>query len=234
MTVGTEPTTTLSPEAFNKLHTVSTATLTTQLLNRGYRNTFLQGVSPVDPETRMVGYAFTLRFVPAREDFADTMYDNTQNVQRIAVEAIGKDQPRPDQQLNVFLLGRHMGPHHPGQAVAVGDRDGGVAQCASRPHQLFRVRGAAQEAEIAGAEQFGVVCNGHSVNIYSSCGYSQVPWLAGGVIVVAVRAERINNYELTLVKSKPLQGCHNCVAKLGINAICGSTTSLARCLQGYW
>jgi regulator of RNase E activity RraA len=62
------------------------------LLNRGFKNTFLQGVSPLDPDSRMVGYAFTLRFVPAREDFADTMYDNTQNVQRIAVEAIGKDQ----------------------------------------------------------------------------------------------------------------------------------------------
>jgi regulator of RNase E activity RraA len=92
MTSGTEPTTTISAGAFEKLRAVSTATLTTQLLNRGFKNTFLQGLSPVDPDSRMVGYAFTLRFVPAREDFADTMYDNTQNVQRIAVEAIGKDQ----------------------------------------------------------------------------------------------------------------------------------------------
>ena len=92
MTSEERPTTTLSAEAFEKLRTVSTATLTTQLLNRGFKNTFLQGLSPLDPNSRMVGYAFTLRFVPAREDFADTMYDNTQNVQRIAVEAIDKDQ----------------------------------------------------------------------------------------------------------------------------------------------
>jgi regulator of RNase E activity RraA len=92
MTLGTEPKTTISAEAFEKLRTISTATLTTQLLNRGFKNTFLQGLNPVDPETRMVGYAFTLRFVPAREDFADTMYDNTQNVQRLAVETIGQDQ----------------------------------------------------------------------------------------------------------------------------------------------
>ncbi len=92
MSLGTEPSTKLSPEALNKLRAVSTATLTTQLLKRGFRNTFLQGLGPVDPGSRMVGYAFTLRFVPAREDFADTMYDNTQNVQRIAVETIGKDQ----------------------------------------------------------------------------------------------------------------------------------------------
>jgi regulator of RNase E activity RraA len=90
--LGTEPKTTISAEAFEKLRTISTATLTTQLLNRGFKNTFLQGLNPVDPETRMVGYAFTLRFVPAREDFADTMYDNTQNVQRLAVETIGQDQ----------------------------------------------------------------------------------------------------------------------------------------------
>ncbi len=92
MTLEERPATTLSAEAFEKLRTVSTATLTTQLLNRGFKNTFLQGLSPLDPNSRMVGYAFTLRFVPAREDFADTMYDNTQNVQRIAVEAIDKDQ----------------------------------------------------------------------------------------------------------------------------------------------
>ncbi len=92
MSLGTEPSTKLSPEALNRLRVVSTATLTTQLLKRGFRNTFLQGLGPVDPESRMVGYAFTLRFVPAREDFADTMYDNTQNVQRIAVETIDKDQ----------------------------------------------------------------------------------------------------------------------------------------------
>lgn len=92
MTSEERPTTTLSAEAFKKLRIVSTATLTTQLLNRGFKNTFLQGLSPLNPDSRMVGYALTLRFVPAREDFADTMYDNTQNVQRIAVEAIGKDQ----------------------------------------------------------------------------------------------------------------------------------------------
>jgi len=40
----------------------------------------------------MVGYAFTMRYVPVREDLTDTQYNNTVNVQRVAVETIGKDE----------------------------------------------------------------------------------------------------------------------------------------------
>ncbi len=48
---------------------VSTATLTTLLFKRGLRNAFLQGVRPLNPATpRMVGPAYTLRYIPARED----------------------------------------------------------------------------------------------------------------------------------------------------------------------
>jgi regulator of RNase E activity RraA len=82
---------TLTAEAFAKLRTVSTATLTSQLQKRGFRNTFLQGLAPLRPDLRLVGYAFTLRYVPAREDLADTLYDNTKNLQRIAVESINQD-----------------------------------------------------------------------------------------------------------------------------------------------
>jgi len=82
---------TLTPDAFAKLHTVSTATLTSQLSKHGFRNTFLPGLYPLRPDLRMVGYAFTLRYVPMREDLVDELYDNTKNVQRIAVESIGQD-----------------------------------------------------------------------------------------------------------------------------------------------
>ena len=79
----------LSPEAFQKLQQVSTASLTTQLLKRGFRNTFIAGLTPLRPDLRMVGYAFTLRYIPAREDFdMGVDYDNSRNVQRLAVEAI--------------------------------------------------------------------------------------------------------------------------------------------------
>lgn len=80
----------LSPEAFAKLKQTSTATLTTQLLNRGFHNTFLP-LTPMRPDKRMVGYAFTLRYVPMREDLADTQYDNDVNVQRLAVESVTND-----------------------------------------------------------------------------------------------------------------------------------------------
>lgn len=81
----------LSLEAMEKLRTVSTATLTAQLQKRGFRNTFLQGLYSLRPDLHMVGYAFTLRYVPAREDLTDTLYDNTKNMQRIAVESVGAD-----------------------------------------------------------------------------------------------------------------------------------------------
>jgi regulator of RNase E activity RraA len=67
---------------------VSTATLTSQLQKRGFRNTFLRGLTPLRPDLRLVGYAFTLRYVPAREDLTDELYDNTKNIQRIAVESV--------------------------------------------------------------------------------------------------------------------------------------------------
>ena len=81
----------LSDEAKAKLRQVSTATLTSQLQKHGFRDTFLAGLYPLRPDLRMVGYAFTLRFIPAREDLADELYDNTKNVQRLAVEAIGPE-----------------------------------------------------------------------------------------------------------------------------------------------
>jgi len=50
---------------------MSTATLTTILLKRGLRNVWLRGTRPLQPgQPRRVGPAFTLRFVPAREDLA--------------------------------------------------------------------------------------------------------------------------------------------------------------------
>ncbi len=52
-----------------KLDTVSTATLTTALFKRGFRNVFIQNVLPVGGDTtHMVGPAYTMRYIPARED----------------------------------------------------------------------------------------------------------------------------------------------------------------------
>jgi regulator of RNase E activity RraA len=59
----------LSEAARAKLATVSTATLTTALFKRGLRNVFLQGPLRINPGAgSMVGPAYTLRYIPARED----------------------------------------------------------------------------------------------------------------------------------------------------------------------
>ncbi len=91
MTVSSSRPHLLSDEAKEKLRQVSTATLTSQLQKHGFRDTFLAGIYPLRPDLRMVGYAFTLRFIPAREDLADELYDNTKNVQRLAVEAVNPE-----------------------------------------------------------------------------------------------------------------------------------------------
>jgi regulator of RNase E activity RraA len=73
----------LADETRDHLMHVSTATITTRLFARGLRNTYLSGLGPLREYGRnMVGEAFTLRYVPAREDvdvlavFAD--YDHPQ------------------------------------------------------------------------------------------------------------------------------------------------------------
>jgi len=61
----------LAPSTINALSSVTTATLTTLLLKKGLRNVWLRGTKPVRPgQPRIVGRAFTLRFIPAREDQA--------------------------------------------------------------------------------------------------------------------------------------------------------------------
>lgn len=61
----------LDPRAIEVLSKVTTATLTTILLKKGLRNVWLRETKPLRPgQPRLVGRAFTLRFVPAREDLA--------------------------------------------------------------------------------------------------------------------------------------------------------------------
>ncbi len=61
----------LDPAVIETLKGVSTATLTTVLLKKGLRNVWMRGTRPLRPgQERVVGSAFTLRFVPAREDLA--------------------------------------------------------------------------------------------------------------------------------------------------------------------
>jgi regulator of RNase E activity RraA len=78
----------LSSTTRDKLKTVSTATLTTCLFKRGLRNQFIQDVHPLNPAVGpMVGEAFTLRNIPAREDLDQlSVYQDREHPQRKAIE----------------------------------------------------------------------------------------------------------------------------------------------------
>ena len=78
----------LKPETRDKLKGVSTPTLCTALFKRGLRNQFIQDVRPLNPSLpTMVGEAFTLRYIPAREDLNPiTVFQDRGHPQRKAVE----------------------------------------------------------------------------------------------------------------------------------------------------
>jgi regulator of RNase E activity RraA len=74
---------------FEILEGVSTATLTTILLKKGLRNVWLRGTKPLQPgQKRIAGPAFTLRFVPAREDLATPESWASPISTRAAIEAM--------------------------------------------------------------------------------------------------------------------------------------------------
>ena len=79
----------LDARVIGDLSKVSTATLTTVLLKRGLRNVWLRGTRPLAAGLpRRVGRAFTLRFVPAREDLATPASWGSPISTRAAIEAM--------------------------------------------------------------------------------------------------------------------------------------------------
>jgi regulator of RNase E activity RraA len=78
----------LTPRTREKLKAVSTATLCTALYKRGLRNQFIQDVHPLNPDAGpLVGEAFTLRYIPAREDLNTlAVFQDRAHPQRRAVE----------------------------------------------------------------------------------------------------------------------------------------------------
>lgn len=79
----------LDPRIKQILSGISTATLTTVLLKKGLRNVWMRGTIPIDAkQPRIVGRAFTLRFVPAREDLATPESWSSPISTRAAIEAM--------------------------------------------------------------------------------------------------------------------------------------------------
>jgi len=72
-----------------QLKNITTATITTVLLKKGLRNVWVRGAVPLKPDQpRIVGRAFTLRFVPAREDLATPQSWSSPKSTRAAIEAM--------------------------------------------------------------------------------------------------------------------------------------------------
>lgn len=79
----------LDPQIVATLSTVSTATITTILLKKGLRNVWMRGPRPLRADQpRLVGRAFTLRFIPAREDLSTPESWSSPRSTRAAIEAM--------------------------------------------------------------------------------------------------------------------------------------------------
>lgn len=79
----------LDEDLVHALSGVTTATLTTVLLKKGLRNVWMRGARPIRPgQPRLVGRAFTMRFVPAREDLATPASWGSLISTRAAIEAM--------------------------------------------------------------------------------------------------------------------------------------------------
>ena len=79
----------MSAATFDVLRKVTTATITTMLLKKGIRRCWMHGPKPLVPGgPRLIGPAFTLRFVPAREDLATPESWGKPISTRAAIEAM--------------------------------------------------------------------------------------------------------------------------------------------------
>lgn len=171
----------LSAAVRDALLRVSTATITTQLMSRGYRNTYLEGLTFSNPSRqRMVGEAFTMRCIPAREDIdIPEIFQDYDHPQRTGVEAV-----------------------QPGQVLVVDSR--GRKRAASLGHILatrLKVRGAGgvvtdgsfrdmagfEELDLptfsAGASPTTNLAQHHVVDVQVPIGCAEVPVYPGDIMV---------------------------------------------------
>ena len=100
----------------------------------------------------LLGFEIALGQEPAETSVGWAIRGIGQNL-----EAIDRHQTRADDELEVFsFLPFVIGAHHAGEAVAVGDADGGKAEFVGGRDHLLRMRSAAQEGKVGGHRQFGI------------------------------------------------------------------------------
>jgi regulator of RNase E activity RraA len=77
----------LDAQTHARLMRIGTANIANTLLKKGFRNVVMQDVLPLGEQPQLVGAAFTLRFIPAREDLDDIdAYSRDDNLHRVAIE----------------------------------------------------------------------------------------------------------------------------------------------------
>jgi regulator of RNase E activity RraA len=208
------------------LRVVSTATVTTQLLARGLRNTFLTGLRALNPAcTRMVGEAFTLRYIPSRED-VDTLsvFQDYDHPQRRAIEAV------PPGAVLVIDARRQTRAASLGHILATRLRQRGVAGVVTDGS----VRDSAGFAELAlpafsaGASATTNLAQHHAVDLQVPIGCAEVAVYPGDVMVgdqdgvvcvprhlaaevaaAAVEQERLEEFVLARIEAgSPLRGTY--------------------------
>ena len=81
----------MHPDTLARLKKISVATLCTQLFKRGFRNVYIQGIARLTAPSsgNMVGPAYTMRNIPAREDLDQiSAFDNPDHPQRKGIESV--------------------------------------------------------------------------------------------------------------------------------------------------
>lgn len=171
----------ISRQTKELLASVSTATIQTQLFRRGLRNTFLYGLKPLNRDAAsFVAEAFTLRYIPAREDLdVVEAFLDPDHPQRKAIESVG-----------------------PGQALVFDSRSDGFAASAGnilatrlmrRGGEALITDGSVRDSPEIATMQLPVYCRSvsattnlvlhHAVDMQVPIGCAGVPIYPGDVLV---------------------------------------------------
>ena len=165
----------LAPEVLVGLAGVSTATVSMQLLKRGFRNVFIRNARPLNPGAcRFAAEAFTLRFIPMREDLSrPEVLADPEYPPRKAIEAVP-----PGHALVVDCRGE-QGAGVTGDILATRLQQRGVAAIVAD--------GPMRDGAAVAALGFPVFCNGHAAPASLAVHFGadlERPIACGGVAVL--------------------------------------------------
>jgi len=165
----------LAAETLARLGEVSTATVTMQLLKRGLRNVYMRGPKPFRPEQpRLVGEAYTLRFIPMREDLS-------------RVEVLGEPDYAPRKVIEATPPGQILVIDARGERAAGTVGDILVARLKERGVAGIVTDGAVRDGADVAAIDFPIFCTGTaapaSLNLHFGADHD-CPIGCGGVAVL--------------------------------------------------